>query len=42
MEGHAVAGPEGDQGAELVAELSDGPDEAAAEFGGGAFGYVEG
>jgi hypothetical protein len=41
VEGHAVAGPKGDQRAELVPELRDRADEGAAEGLGGALGHVE-
>lgn len=40
VERHAVAGPEGNQRAQLVAKLRNRPHEAATELGGRALGDV--
>lgn len=41
VEGHPIAGPEGDEGTQLVAELGYCSDEAASELGGSALGDIE-
>lgn len=40
VKGHAVASPEGNERAELVAELGDSADERAAQHPGGTFGHL--